>query len=261
MNFKRCLTAMGAGLMLIMGLALIPGTLSADEWNRMTSFSMNQQFEVPGAILEPNTKYVIQVMDSPSARQVVQISNEARSHVITTFMAVSDPRLRPAEDTRFEFMESSVGHPVPIKSWFYPGHLTGLEFLYPKDQMQRIAGYTQPAEKIEQFASLTTTEVTEQPADVLPTEVSEETATAELVAPATRTDSSVAEEAAFTEPEPILATENESENESEPALVAQNTAPTNIELPRTAGNTPFVGLIGVLSLAIGLGTRLFSRAS
>jgi hypothetical protein len=36
--------------------------------------------------------------------------------------------------TVFTFIETAPGYPMPIKEWFYPGHLDGLEFIYPKKQ-------------------------------------------------------------------------------------------------------------------------------
>src|SRR5438270_1292399 len=59
--------------------------------------------------------------------------------MLAMFIAISDERMQPTDDTQFTFMETAPGYPVPIKEWFYPGRLTGLEFLYSKEQRETIA--------------------------------------------------------------------------------------------------------------------------
>jgi len=111
-----------------------PAILHGDEWNRKTRFMVNQTTEVPGAVLEPNTRYVIKVLDSPSERHVVQVYNDDESKMLTMFMCAADERTEPTDKTVFTFIETQPGYPMPIKEWFYPGHLDGLEFICPKKQ-------------------------------------------------------------------------------------------------------------------------------
>ncbi len=56
--------------------------------------------------LQPNTRYVIRLMDSPSNRNVVQVLNEDETKLLTMFMAISDERLEPADKTVFTFIET-----------------------------------------------------------------------------------------------------------------------------------------------------------
>src|SRR5438876_8849224 len=124
----------------VLGLVLFgPQLLRGDEWNLATKFTVSHPFEVPGTVLQPNTPYVIRLLDSPSNRTVVQVYNEDQTHMIAMFMGISDQRLQPADETVFTFIETQPGFPLPIKEWFYPGRLTGLEFIYPKDQALEIA--------------------------------------------------------------------------------------------------------------------------
>jgi len=118
---------------------LVPASSKADEWNMATKFTVNHSFEVPGAVLQANTPYIIRVLDSPSNRNVVQIYNEDQSKMLAMFMTISSERLQPVDDTTFTFIETESQYPLPVKEWFYPGRLRGHEFVYPKDQAMEIA--------------------------------------------------------------------------------------------------------------------------
>src|SRR5438132_2338836 len=124
---------------------LTPATVRGDEWNLATRFTVNQSFEVPGMVLQSNTPYVIRLLDSPAERHVVQIFNDDESKMMVMFMAISDQRMEPTDKTVFNFMETQPGYPVPIKEWFYPGRLHGLEFIYPKEQLDTIAQHMRGA--------------------------------------------------------------------------------------------------------------------
>src|SRR5262249_42967913 len=89
--------------------------------------------------LQPNCRYTIRLYDSPSTRNVVQILNEDETKLLTQFLAIADQRLEPSSKTVFTFIETEPGYPLPIKEWFYPGRLNGLEFVYPKEQALEIA--------------------------------------------------------------------------------------------------------------------------
>ena len=52
-------------------------------------------------------------------------------------------RQKPADNTVFTFIETELGYPLPMKEWFYPGRLHGLEFVYPKTQAEAIAMHAQ----------------------------------------------------------------------------------------------------------------------
>ncbi len=279
----------------VLGIVLAgPQLLRGDEWNLTTKFSVNHPFEVPGMVLQPNTRYVIRLLDSPSSRNVVQIYNEDQTHLLTTFIAISDERLEPADRTVFTFIETQPEFPMPIKEWFYPGRLNGLEFVYPKDQAMEIARHAREpvlATASNDLHHLNTISVeairpkgtqapiTESAANVTK---SENTAVVEekpTVAEAPPIESkSVAEappiESKSIEPEPQAEPQNQipqSEVKNEPEVQqekpAETPAPTPAakeekrELPRTAGELPLMALIGVLCLGAGVGMRVLSTKS
>jgi hypothetical protein len=239
---KHVATVLISGFALALVL-LAPTVVKGDDWNLATRFSINQQFEVPGAVLEANTPYVIRLYDSPSTRHVVQILNEDQTRLITMFMGIRDERMQPTDDTKFTFMESAPGFPLPIKEWFYPGRLSGLEFIYPKAQLERIAGYrtaTRTTEVavaepvVEPAPEQEIAQAEPEPAPVEEPAVQEETQIAQL------------EEPPAIQPEPVA---------EEPAPVSEEPAR---ELPRTAGELPLIGLIGMLCLGAGLGLKVLT---
>jgi len=237
-------------------LALVfitPSLTQGDEWNLTTRFTVNQQSEVPGMVLQANTPYVIRLLDSPSNRNVVQIYDKDQMHMLTMFMAISAERQEPADRTVFKFIETAPGYPLPIKEWFYPGRLNGLEFVYPKDQALSISQHAREPVLTESAANITKSESTE---------VVEEKPSVAQSAP--------------TEPYVEQEQEVEQQNLDKPAEIAQNTQPEvqqpveppsseaapvadeNKGLPRTAGELPLVALIGVLCLGAGVGMKVLS---
>jgi len=140
-SFKAKLAVAVGGIILALALAA-PSPVQGDEWNLKTIFSVNHPFSVPGKTLEADTKYVLKLLDLSGNRNVVQIFREDDGELITTFMAASDRRLDPEDDPTFEFIETDEGYPKPIRTYFYPGRVNGLEFIYPKDQAMDIVAHS-----------------------------------------------------------------------------------------------------------------------
>src|SRR6516165_5867680 len=92
---------------------LAPPVIHGDEWNLATRFTVSQPTEVPGMVLQPNTKYVLKLLESTD-RHVVQLYNEDQTRMLTMFMAVSDERTTPTDNTVFTFIETAPGYPLPI---------------------------------------------------------------------------------------------------------------------------------------------------
>ncbi len=59
----------------------------------------------------------------------MQVFDEA-SRIVATVLTIPAARLTAADDTRITFEEQPAGTPFPIKTWFYPGDLSGEEFVY-----------------------------------------------------------------------------------------------------------------------------------
>jgi len=258
---------------------LAPPVIHGDEWNLKTRFTVSHQFEVPGMVLQANTPYVIKLVDSPSNRNVVQIYNNDENKMLTMFMAISDLRLEPTDRTQFTFIETAPGFPLPIKEWFYPGRLSGLEFVYPKDQAKAMASHSREsiltaeakdlgdlsrqAPIAESTANITKTETTtvvqEKPS------VTESAPTEPVVEQEQQVvEQQNVEQQNVEQPAPIVEqaqTDVDREKPSETAAIAEKPAVQENELPATAGELPMIALIGALCLGAGLGLKILSAKS
>jgi len=257
---------------------VVPAIIHSDEWNLSTRFTINHPFEVPGLVLQPNTRYVIRLYDSPAERHVVQIFNNDETKLLTTFMAVSDQRAEPADNTVFTFIETAPGYPLPVKEWFYPGRITGLEFIYPREQALEIARHaTEPvlSASTSDLHDLASIEVeATQP-------LGKETATTTSASNLTKVENAPAAEEKPSEPniaennvtsdpaiqesappvQPPVQPEVQRETQAETPVTTEQSQNEPRELPRTAGELPLTALIGMLCLGAGLGMKVLSSKS
>jgi hypothetical protein len=215
----------------------------ADEWNKMTVVTFSAPFEVPGvgAQVLPAGTYVFKLFDSLSDRHIVQILNERRDHVFSTILAIPNYRLQETGKTVITFKERAAGEPEAIKAWFYPGHRSGVEFVYPKNRAIELAKMTNepvlamPAELAPNLAAPVTS------ADEPPV-IALRAAPIEAVKPT----GEVVAMAEVVEPAPVQ-------------MAAVQSKEFDKSLPKTASPVPLVGLIGFLSIAAGLGLSLISK--
>jgi len=113
-------------------------TAHASESNQATTLTFNQPIQIPGQILPAGT-YYFQLLDTISDRNVVQIFNSERTQIYATLLTVSAERSKPAEDTTITLAEQGAGKPDVLLKWFYPGNLTGNEFLYSDQKEKELA--------------------------------------------------------------------------------------------------------------------------
>jgi hypothetical protein len=110
--------------------ALVP-SLKAADWDKRTIITVNERVAVEDVVLPPGG-YVLRLLDSPSDRRIVEIFNRDETHLIGTVLAIPASRLEPSGDTRLTFYEAPVGQLPALRTWFYPGDSTGIEFLSPQ---------------------------------------------------------------------------------------------------------------------------------
>src|SRR5262249_34884819 len=136
-----------------------------DESDFKTYITVDKPVQVPGALLEPNVKYTFTRLGVESGRNlIVRVENADQTKVISSFMAISDERLQPADGTILTFYETEAGYAKPVRSWFYPGRQIGLQFIYPKAKMTEITAHligTHPGEV--QTAQVQTQSVVTEP--------------------------------------------------------------------------------------------------
>jgi hypothetical protein len=297
-SFKSKLALALSGVALALLFFMAP-TVKGDEWNQKTIFTVSHPFAVPGKVLEPNTKYVMKILDLQSNRNVIQIFSEDQDELLTTFMAASAQRLDPADETTFEFIEVNEGYPKPIRTWYYPGRTIGKEFIYPKDQAMEIVAHSRQgvltAEGRVDLHDLDTFEVVSTDLDdaiLSGTATAQTTTTDDFDADASidadlntdadldadidadvNADADVTEDTDVTQEQP---SEYESESTTDEAVEAdsQEAAPamdddadfaveesTEEELPNTAGELPLVGFLGALCVGLALSVRAFAVRS
>lgn len=279
----------------VLALVLItPAVTHGDEWNLTTRFMVNQPFEVPGLVLQPNTRYVIRLMDSQSDRHIVQIYNGTQQKMLTEFLGINDERTQPKDKTVFTFVETQPGYPLPIKEWFYPGRLNGTEFVYPKDQAKEIALHAREpvlsasSNNLEDLASIqieatdlgaqtpvaTATAVNfpprtdnapvveEKPTEIAQNNTNESTVTkSDSETEVQREKPSESEVPPTTEQNTTTEQSTTSSSTDQNTTTDQNNESENHELPRTAGELPLIALIGALCLGGGLGLKVLSSRS
>lgn len=109
----------------------------ADEWNQETKLTINQPIQIPGRVLPAGT-YVFKLADA-NDRHVVQIFSADGTQLIATAMAVATSRPETTGVTIITLAQQQQGGPAVLLKWFYPGTLTGNEFIYPKQQELQLA--------------------------------------------------------------------------------------------------------------------------
>ena len=82
---------------------------------------------------------MVKIVDLAAERHVVRFFSEDESKVYATLIAIPNYRLEPTDTTSITFYESEVGRPRALHEWFYPGHLSGVEFVYPEKRATEIA--------------------------------------------------------------------------------------------------------------------------
>jgi hypothetical protein len=113
-------------LALLITCGIFTTAAKADEWDKKTTFTINQAIQIQDAVLQPGS-YVLKLV-LPSERHLVQVLNQAETRVITTVFTVPAQKQEPAEDSEFEFYASETAEAPALHIWFYPGDATGFEF-------------------------------------------------------------------------------------------------------------------------------------
>lgn len=134
MNVKRL--AAIASLVLVSGL--MAGRVRAGENDQSIKVTFSQPVMVPGHLLSAGT-YWFEVMGTGD-RQTVRILNEDQSRTYVILQTIN--RDRPVtrdSGTEITIAEGVGGQPPAVLSWFYPGWMTGHEFIYPKHVEKELA--------------------------------------------------------------------------------------------------------------------------
>ena len=110
----------------------------ADESDRASTITFNEPIQIPGQVL-PAGSYLFKLIDSDTDRNIVQVFNTDRTVLYATLPTIATDRQEPAEDTMLTLARPEAGGPSVLVNWFYPGHETGNEFVYPKQTEKELA--------------------------------------------------------------------------------------------------------------------------
>jgi hypothetical protein len=271
-------------------LAALAGKATAQQFdtNDRTFLTFSTSVEMPGVTLQPGT-YVFKLAES-GQRNVVQVWDKDEKNMMGHWTFVQAERPRVTEDTVVMFKETREGATPAVQFWYAPGEKVGKEFIYPKDQAERIAARTGVNVRTEEGVVEASGAVAAAPAPAEPA-VSEPAVDAALRdAPAAAQPTAAAGSLAGNrqpvverEPEPapapavaeapapapapepaapaveetrIAADANASPASAEPRAIGTSGQQAN-ELPATASPLALTGLLGLLSLAGAASIRVF----
>src|ERR1700741_2705419 len=109
----------------------------ADLGDQATKITFSEPIQIPGQVLPAGT-YLFKLANSDTEQNLVQIFSADRSVLYATIQTVPTERFEPAGNTTITVAEEESGQPVLVK-WFYPGNLTGHEFVYSKEREKQLA--------------------------------------------------------------------------------------------------------------------------
>ena len=247
-----------ATAMVLAVLAVMAGRVIAQETNTLerTFMTFSGSVEMPGVTLQPGT-YVFKLADTPT-RNVVQVWDKDEKNMIGHWTFVQAERPRVTEDTVVMFRETREGAMPAVQFWYFPGEKIGKEFIYPKDQAERIAARTGAKVRTEDGAVDAGAVAAVEPAPAAePAEPAPAPAVAEAPAPAPEPAPApaVAEAPApAPEPAPVVQETRVAAAQPEPRPVGTS-GQVAAELPATASPLALSGLLGLLSLVGAAGIR------
>lgn len=109
--------------------------------NERTFLTFSGAVELPSVTLQPGT-YLFKLADSASNRHIVQVLSQDEKQIHATILAVPAERLEVTGENVVTFRETAEGGTPAVQYWYYPGDRIGHEFVYPREQAQRIAQRT-----------------------------------------------------------------------------------------------------------------------
>src|SRR5687768_5754649 len=261
-------------------IASLAGAVAAQETNtsERTFLTFSGAVEMPGVTLQPGT-YVFKLADTPT-RNVVQVWDRDEKNMVGHWLFVQAERPRVTDDTVVMFKETREGTTPAVQYWYFPGERIGKEFVYPKDQAQRIAARTGVDVRTEdgviegdgiagvQAETTVAADTTLQNAPA----AAQPTASAGSLAGNRGVEVEAQAQAPAPAPAPVDVDINAGVADNRVAARADVSAERSVgtsgqiarndsanELPRTASPLALSGLLGLLSLAGAAGLRVMRR--
>jgi LPXTG-motif cell wall-anchored protein len=247
--------------------------------------------EMPGVTLPAGT-YVFRLADTPQ-RNVVQVLSQDENKVLGQWLFVQHERPEVTGDTVIMFKENAENTKPAVQYWYFPGEKIGKEFVYPKDQAEKIAERTgQKVRTNEGYVTPGNTNASNaQPSSTVASSENNSSNASHRAAQASASASAQASNTEHNAPasaQPSAAAGSLAGNrgvESQGSQASLNQEPNNNRavgttgvnnqastssantnanttrrarrLPKTGSDLPLAGVIGLLSLAGAFGIRRF----
>ena len=130
-------------LYIIIGLAIayclfFEIAANADELDEATTLTFSAPVQIPGKVLPAGT-YLFKLANSDTDIDLVQIFNKNQTKFYGTVQAIPTERQIATGDTALTLVEQGSARPDALLKWFYPGRLTGCEFVYQGQQEKQLA--------------------------------------------------------------------------------------------------------------------------
>jgi hypothetical protein len=115
----------------VMFALLLSSGVRADEWDKKTVVTFDQDVEIPGQVLPAGT-YVFKLLRSSSDRFVVQVWSQGEGQLLATLLTIGDSYPNQSGDPYFvlDTTGTEEGYPAAIVSWFFAGSDEGRDFIY-----------------------------------------------------------------------------------------------------------------------------------
>ena len=110
----------------------------AEPMDQRTKLTFSEPIQIPGEVLAAGT-YLFRLADGDSGQHVVQIFNADGTVPYATVLTIATERPYPTGDTAVTLAEQGAGNPDALLKWFYPGRVTGNEFVYSKQKEKELA--------------------------------------------------------------------------------------------------------------------------
>lgn len=103
----------------------------AGQQSQLTKMTFFEPVEIPGFVLTPGTYYFSRIDNGNDPNvNLIQIYNFADQPMDIFLQTVPVDRSSISGRTVLTFAKTSRGTPIRLVDWFYPGSLTGYQFIY-----------------------------------------------------------------------------------------------------------------------------------
>ena len=128
MRHQRIIPFVLSALLLTLSFSL---PAKADDWDKKTIVTFDQDVEIPGQVLPAGT-YVFKLLRNASARSVVQVWSGDESQILASLITIGDTYPNPDGKSYFvlDMSGTDEGFPPAIVSWFFAGSDDGRDFIY-----------------------------------------------------------------------------------------------------------------------------------